>query len=1392
MGDGSFLSAGGGQAVAEAVVSSKTDGCVSFDANATTLKRQLRDSLGINSVVSMKISDLSRVYTLQFPDFGSSNILPLTLVDVASNGCDSWVGGKNQSASVKTIDEGGIDIPVNVSASQLRAHLNLLPNIGNVIVSRSLPDNEGGFQWSASFDTEDGNVVKMTAVTDTGFNAVPGAKIEVAELIDGNVLGGFFTLTYGKVTTNMAINFDASAEDMEKAINSLSNIGSCSVSRSLPDRESGYTWTVTFTTNEGDLPLFTSTNSLTGTGAHISVKEIQKGNTIKGSFKLSYGTETTELIPFDAPATGSSASVQSKLMQLSNVDSVVVTRSGPDVQNGYSWTITFQDPNMPGDLPLLKAHTELLSGVGVVGHVIEKVKGSEADGTKLHVSFQVPNSNGGAPVDRYRIEWDTTSGFDSGFSKKYELVSLDRLYEEQWIITSNSEGQAINGTFALTYKDEVTSPISASASAIDVRDALEQLPSINTVYVNRGWKIKQGYTYSVTFQSVLGHVAPLWAPEHHLNKDSSLKISGAPCLSCHYIPDLTMGTAYFVRVFAGNEIGYSGVPTTIEHPVVARQLPAAPTSVQLMPVSSSSLELLWHPPANDGGATVTSYVIEWDLSPVSNHLGTPNKVPGAGPAIDGLALGSVTVNGEEIVGSPPFSKIIENLNANNTYYVRIRASNDVPIQMVSPVQTPPTNANWETSTPSSMQPIDRVPNPPNSVSLSLRSATELRLLIEPPTRVGGQAITKYKIEFDRSPQFNSNDGKPEGSLEAQVSDLRKLTTGTGQQGGVWVYDAHGLKHGVNYFVRVSAYNGVGVLSGSSGYGAPLVTSPLSEIPRSAPLAPRSVAISTTIPQSDTPTDEPIQLIDVTWEPPADSMGNPITNYKIEWWKSLSILEIQQVTLRNTIPNDNNGTFLLKFQGKSTGALEWDVSAEKMRWHLMNIKEEGGQNPLIGPILIKREALGYGLRWTITFLDEGRNPGDVPSLMYNIDNLNSFSGNGIISMDIIETRSGVRPQGKDEQQVVEVVGATGGFFQLRFEGSAPTVDLAYDVAPERMETALESLPTVGDVSVSRFVVAATMDDPSTPASGYAWIVTFHSNSLSNIGDLVVMQPQSKLTPAGIAKIKVYDGDNSLRGDASNICANCSIGELPAGYDYAEVTADKRSYQITGLVTGSTYYVRLSARNDRGYGLTQRSTPESIVPPLQVPGPPTLVTLHTKPGTSTALLVNYSLPISNGGADVTLYKIEWDAMTPAERSGLPASERLFSSAGQLEVRCPNNPIHEVQEIRTNARNGSVTNGTFKLKLIHRGMEQTTGTILYNEDPMAVDELGGFVPNDVATCDTGTCATCDPVAMTCKGSVQSQLQRMLNVDDVIVTRTPATNGGYVWSVTFLDAGDIPEMSV
>ena len=84
-------------------------------------------------------------------------------------------------------------------------------------------------------------------------------------------------ISYNGNTVN--ISHAATAAELENALESTLITGAIDVTRSGPDRNNGYSWTVAFVQLEGDVSeLVFQDTYLTGTGATGSVVEDRKGH----------------------------------------------------------------------------------------------------------------------------------------------------------------------------------------------------------------------------------------------------------------------------------------------------------------------------------------------------------------------------------------------------------------------------------------------------------------------------------------------------------------------------------------------------------------------------------------------------------------------------------------------------------------------------------------------------------------------------------------------------------------------------------------------------------------------------------------------------------------------------------------------------------------------------------------------------------------------------------------------------------------------------------------------------------------------------------------------------------------------------------------------------------
>lgn len=191
---------------------------------------------------------------------------------------DDTISVCKQSSACKT---GSVDI--------IKSELELLSNIGTVTVTADTPSSAGECTWAITFDTNAGTVPQLLVSTDgstfssssTSANDAITACDPSYSLICRNststALGGYFSLEFAGQRTGY-LPHDISAYDLKNNLESLSTIGTLDVFRAGPDENGGYTWSVTFLTDFGDLDSFVFDDlALSGTVATAMVTEATKG-----------------------------------------------------------------------------------------------------------------------------------------------------------------------------------------------------------------------------------------------------------------------------------------------------------------------------------------------------------------------------------------------------------------------------------------------------------------------------------------------------------------------------------------------------------------------------------------------------------------------------------------------------------------------------------------------------------------------------------------------------------------------------------------------------------------------------------------------------------------------------------------------------------------------------------------------------------------------------------------------------------------------------------------------------------------------------------------------------------------------------------------------------------
>jgi titin len=215
-------------------------------------------------------------------------------------------------------------------------------------------------------------------------------------------------------------------------------------------------------------------------------------------------------------------------------------------------------------------------------------------------------------------------------------------------------------------------------------------------------------------------------------------------------------------VSARNKKGYS-LPNKDEDSVAPMIVPAAPTGVTLEVISATQLRVMFGSPSDNGGDTITKYLIEWSTSSDFSNAESSTH--------------------EYLAGGSPFFKNIEGLSTGVYYYVRVRAKNSQGYGIS------------QSSTPSSLNPHQK-PSPPTNVRLGVTSNSMLTIGWSPPLSDGGDSIAKYRIEWDTNPRFVSASHPPNKGYV----DLGPLSRS---------YTVDLLSPEKSYYLRVYAINAAG-------------------------------------------------------------------------------------------------------------------------------------------------------------------------------------------------------------------------------------------------------------------------------------------------------------------------------------------------------------------------------------------------------------------------------------------------------------------------------------------------------------------------------------------------------------------------------------------------------
>ena len=471
--------------------------------------------------------------------------------------------------------------------------------------------------------------------------------------------------------------------------------------------------------------------------------------------------------------------------------------------------------------------------------------------TQLEVSYTPPVSDGGSPVLFYRVELDTTSSFFNPIATTIACPSsnLHTIFQIQTEgingtvpITSGTFQLVVSGNGASYTTDYIS--YDAPATMADEEGILLLVPGITVPAPING---TLNFTANVDVTSFLFVNDLLYLSTQTFSAETYTVVAVVGTVVFIDMPLILVNAsqATVSRAFGGRGPSTSSPIACVgetSYPVctLARRQSSGSMQSKLQMLSDLIIDGVSvqrdATPDNLNGYTwrvtfldpTPSSALDFNIAVLSNSLLGGNGTVTVTKLQAGTSYSACT--GTQIVPQTAF------LTTGQYYYARVFAINSVGFSL------PQIAA-------SSQKPMV-VPGPPTSVTLSVLSNSELRVVFNPPVDDGGDAITSYLVQYSTSFDFNP---------------LQSLTVTYLSGGSPYFKTINNLVAGVFVFVRVSAGN-------SQGYGPAQPSTPASLNPYQSSDAPTNTLLFPTSPT----------MLTVSFGLPLNDGGDVITTFRVEW------------------------------------------------------------------------------------------------------------------------------------------------------------------------------------------------------------------------------------------------------------------------------------------------------------------------------------------------------------------------------------------------------------------------------------------------------------------------------------------------------------------------------
>ena len=920
----------------------------------------------------------------------------------------------------------------------------------------------------------------------------------------------------------------------------------------------------------------------------------------------------------------------------------------------------------------------------------------------LQVSWEAPGDDGGKPIAGYRIQW--RSG-DNQLSESDPSVTV------AGGVLNRRIGSLDNGTQYYVRVRAIN----------DVGEGLWSTPPASATPaaapgVPREMTIEPGnQKLTVTWQPpaddggspVTGYLVQ-WKDTGEEFSDTERRATVTE--PRHQIPSLDNGSTYTVQVRAVNLTGTgppaseTGVPVTV---------PGLPTSLTLRSNMGNLLVSWDEPAADDGGLPVTGYLVQWkdtgeEFSDTERRatvteprhqitgltIGNEYTVSvaainatGTGPAVtESLLLAEnpgvpremtiepgnqkLTVTwqppaddggspvtgylvqwkdtGEEFSDTERRATVTEprhqipSLDNGSTYTVQVRAVNLTGTG-------PPAS---ETGVPVT------VPGLPTSLTLRSNMGNLLVSWDEPAADDGGLPVTGYLVQWkDTGEEFSDTERR------ATVTEPRHQITG--------------LTIGNEYTVSVAAINATGT--------GPAVTESL--LLAENPGVPREMTI------------EPgNQKLTVTWQPPADDGGSPVTGYLVQWkdtGEEFSDTERRATVTepRHQIPSlDNGSTYTVQVRAVNLTGTGPPASETGVPVTVPGLPTSLTLRSNMGNLLVSWDepadgglpVTGYLVQWKDTgeeFSDTERRA-TVTEPRHQITGL-TIGNEYTVSVAAINA-TGTGPAVTESLLLAENPGAPNSLVvtarnqNLAVSWQSPTSEGSTPISEYRVlwksagEDYDDSACSHRRVTVSASGKLLAYIGPFRNGDSYdVRVIAVNASGSGSPADTSGTPAAIPGRPLGLGAFSI-DGGLHLAWDTpwngGSPITEYRIQWIGTGQEYSETdrqataTATSRSHEITGLTNGAKYTVRVIALNANGSSEIAETTGE----PGDAPGPPASLSIPFAHAlfNLTSLEFEWSAPTDQGASPITRY---WVSVRRGYENDYPKPEFTTGLDLEMDISC-----------------------------------------------------------------------------------------------------------------------------